>query len=42
MANHKTVSMPKMVGVQATEITAPPSWAILQRKLMALMEEAAP
>ena len=42
MANRKTMSMPKMVGVQATDITAPPSWAILQRKLMVLMEEAAP
>ena len=42
MANRKTMSMPKMVGVQATDITAPPSWAILQRRLMALMEEAAP
>ncbi len=42
MANRNTVSMPEMVGVQATDITAPPSWAILQRKLITLMEDAAP
>jgi hypothetical protein len=34
--------MPKMVSVHATEIAAPPTWALLQRKLITLMENAAP
>ena len=28
--------------IKATELSAPPTWALLQRQLMNLMEEAAP
>ena len=38
----ETASLPEMVGIQATEISAPPSWTILQRKLISLMEKSAP
>ncbi len=42
MATPKTASIPEIVGIQATEVHAPPSWALLQRKLITLMENAAP
>ena len=42
MANRETASMPKMIGITATKTTAPPTWALLQRKLITLMENAAP
>ena len=35
------VSLPDMVTVTATEVAAPPAWALMQRELIALMEEAA-
>ena len=35
------VSLPDMVTVSATEVAAPPAWALMQRELIALMEEAA-
>ena len=36
------VSMPEMVSIKATEISAPPGWALMERNLINLMEEAAP
>ena len=36
------VSIPGMVSVKATELSAPPAWALKQRNLISLMEEAAP
>ncbi len=36
------VSMPEMVSIKATEISAPPAWALMERNLINLMEEAAP
>ena len=36
------VSMPDMVSIKATEIAAPPGWALMERNLIDLMEEAAP
>ena len=35
-------SMPEMVSIKATEISAPPGWALMERNLIDLMEEAAP
>ena len=37
-----TPSIPEMLRVKATAVTAPPSWAVLQRKLIDLMERAVP
>jgi hypothetical protein len=37
-----TPTMPEMPSVTASEIGAPPTWALLQRKLISLMENAAP
>jgi hypothetical protein len=37
-----TPKMPEMPSVTASQISAPPTWALLQRKLMSLMEQAAP
>ncbi len=34
-------SMPAMVTIKATQISAPPAWAILERQLIGLMEESA-
>ncbi len=39
MAN--AVSVPGMVGIKATKITIPPAWALLERKLIGLIDEAA-
>ncbi len=36
------VSMPEMVSIKATDICAPPGWALMERNLISLMEEAAP
>ena len=36
------VSIPEMVSIKATEISAPPAWALIERNLINLMEEAAP
>ena len=36
------VTMPEMVSIRATEISAPPGWALMERNLIDLMEEAAP
>ena len=36
------VSMPEMVSIKATDICAPPGWALMERNLINLMEEAAP
>ena len=36
------VSIPGMVSVKATELSAPPAWALMERNLISLMEEAAP
>ena len=36
------VSMPEMISIKATEILAPPAWALMERNLINLMEEAAP
>ena len=36
------VSMPEMVSIKATDICAPPGWALIERNLINLMEEAAP
>ena len=36
-----TVSLPDMATLTATEVAAPPAWALLQRELIALMEESA-
>ena len=35
-------TMPEMVSIKATEISAPPRWALMERNLIDLMEEAAP
>ena len=37
-----SVSIPGMVSVKATELSAPPAWALKERNLISLMEEAAP
>jgi hypothetical protein len=34
--------MPEMVSIKATDICAPPGWALMERNLINLMEEAAP
>ncbi len=36
------VSMPGVVSIKATEVTAPPAWALMERQLIDLMNEAAP
>ena len=36
------VSMPKMVNVKASVREVPPAWAVMERKLISTMEEAAP
>ena len=36
------VSIPGMVSVKATELSTPPAWALIERNLISLMEEAAP
>ena len=36
------VSIPGMISVKATELSAPPAWALTERNLISLMEEAAP
>ena len=41
-ASTNTVSIPGLTTIKATEISAPPAWALLERQLMNLMEEAAP
>ena len=35
------VCIPGMVSVKATEVSAPPGWALLERRLIGLMEESA-
>ena len=35
-------SIPGLTTIKATEITAPPAWALMERRLISLMEEAAP
>ena len=35
------VSIPGMISVKATELSAPPAWALTERNLISLMEEAA-
>ena len=35
-------SVPTMKKITAADITAPPAWAVLQRRLIGLMEQAAP
>ena len=42
MATPTPNNMPAMARVTASQVDAPPSWAVLQRKLISLMEEAAP
>ena len=37
-----TVPMPEMPSITASDIGAPPTWALLQRKLISHMEQAAP
>ena len=36
------ISIPGLVSIKATEITPPPGWALMERNLIGLMEEAAP
>ena len=36
------VSIPGMVSIKATELSAPPAWALKERNLISLMEDAAP
>jgi len=36
------VNIPGIATIRATEITAPPAWALLERSLLAAMDEAAP
>ncbi len=38
----QAISIPGMVGIKATEISAPPAWALMERNLISLMEDAAP
>ncbi len=35
------VSVPGVTGITASEVTAPPGWALMERQLISLMEEAA-
>ena len=37
----QSVEMPSLVTVKATDVTAPPAWALLERKLIDLMTESA-
>ena len=37
-ASTNTVSIPGLTTIKATEISAPPAWALLERQLMNLME----
>ncbi len=37
-----TVQMPDLVSLKATRISAPPAWALMERQLITLMEDAAP
>ena len=41
-ASTTPVSIPGMVSIKATEISVPPAWALMERNLISLMEEAAP
>ena len=36
------VSIPGIVSIKATELSPPPAWALKERNLISLMEEAAP
>ena len=36
----KPIEIPGMVGIQATKVSAPPAWALLERQLIELMEES--
>ena len=36
----QNIDMPRMPRLVATSITAPPAWALIQRRLIALMEES--
>ncbi len=36
----QAASIPGLVSVSATEVASPPAWALLERELMAMMEEA--
>ena len=36
------ISIPGIVRIKATELSAPPAWALTERNLISLMEEAAP
>ncbi len=36
------VTIPELVEVKATQVSPPPGWALLERRLMKLMEEAVP
>ncbi len=42
MAHSPIPNMPDLVQIKATEIAPPPAWALLQRRLIALMEQTAP
>ncbi len=42
ISSTSAVSIPGMVSVKATELAAPPAWALTERNLISLMEEAAP
>ena len=42
ISSTSAVSIPGMVSVKATELSAPPAWALTERNLISLMEEAAP
>ena len=37
-----SISLPDLVSIKATQVSAPPGWALIERELISLMEEAAP
>ena len=41
-SSSKAVTVPGLVEVRATQVSPPPGWALLERQLMKLMEEAVP
>ena len=40
MTGNQTGAVPKLVEVRATQVSPPPGWALLERRLMKLMEDA--
>ncbi len=41
MTTTQSVSIPGLIDIKATEVKAPPAWAVMERQLITLMEESA-